>query len=216
MISILRRWCYLLSFQKVCFNIHKMCPGDYILVRAEDIHKMYLITQGAVKFSKIFTDTSTLTLAILRENDLITIIKTQNYYYYSAEALSFTLILSYNYDKILQKSNQFSTLHSELVLAYHRYIQKVYKIIQVLSHRDKINRLINLLLILCQQFGIVTRFGIVINLVMTHNTLAIIIGSSRITITKILNSFQKTQVISVYHNKLLIHDPISLSLFKYL
>lgn len=216
MTSILQKWCYLLSMKKIYFNIHRMLLGDCLLINFQHKNHIYLIVQGSVKVNQVFTNTNKLTIGILMEDDLINIIslpRTKKSYYYSAEALSSALIISYNHKMVLQRPHEYISLYHELLSAQERLIIRSNDIIQVLSHRDKKCRLINLLLILCKQFGIITRFGIMINLIITHNTLGGIIGSSRTTITKILNSLQGYRLLSVYHNKLLIHDPISLCLY---
>ena len=193
-----------------------MSKGDNILIDFKQKNTVYIIAQGFVKLSKVFTNNNILVLGILTENDLINMTHAKSnskYYYYLAEALSSTLIISYNCRRILQRPHCYSLIYNELLFAHQRHINRNNDIIQILSHRDKKSRLANLLLILCQQVGIITQFGIIINLIITHNTLAMIVGSSRTTITNTLNSLQRHQLISIYKNKLLIHDPISLSLY---
>nr|YP_009297647.1 global nitrogen transcriptional regulator [Hildenbrandia rivularis]AOM67191.1 global nitrogen transcriptional regulator [Hildenbrandia rivularis] len=213
--STLKKWGHILSIQKISFEVHEVNQGDCILINFRQRSQTHIITYGSIKLSKIFYNNETLTVAILTQNDFINIPNSENTianYYYVAEALSFTSIISYNYTKILQKSNYCFLIYYELLSAHSRYVAKSSDMIQILSHRDKKRRLTNLLLILSREFGTITAFGIIINLRITHASLAEIIGSHRITVTKILNTLQGFRLISIYYNRILIHDPLSLSL----
>lgn len=209
---MLKPWNYLLSIQKNYFTIHKIRLGDCILLNFKHPSKIYLISRGCVKVSKIFRNNYILVFAILAQSDVIC---TQNIfpnYFCIVEALSSTSLVSCDYNDILYHFKYLTIISCEIISAYHRYIYKTNQIIQLLSHRDKRNRLINLLLILCKNKGVITKFGIIINLSITNYKLANIIGSSRITVNNIFNKLKKDKLISIWNNRVIIHDPISLSL----
>ena len=214
MLYIFQKWVRLLSYHKVPFNYHQLLRGDSILIDFQRKKQIYIIIQGSLKLSKIFTNQEILTLGIFTENDIINelehIVHNKNYYYI-AETLTTTSIISCNYEKIAYWIYQDANICYEIILAYQKYTQKIILMMQVLAHRDKKSRLIHLLLLLCQQFGCKTKLGIVIPIIITQNTLATIIGSNRITITRIIQSLQKSQLISIYHHKMVIHNLISLS-----
>lgn len=214
MVLIPKKWRYLLSIKK--FDIYEIQQGDCILIDFRKNEYIYFIAQGFVKLNQVFTNTNKLTLGIFTANDVINMTNTKTNtinYYYSVEGISSALIISYDYKKILLQLGQHLLICHELLLAQQKYIHQRSNMIQILSHRDKKSRLVNLLLILCKLSGMTTRFGIIINLSITHNTLGTIIGSSRTIVTKTLISLQQCQLLSIYNNKLLIHDPISLSLY---
>nr|YP_010330184.1 global nitrogen transcriptional regulator [Porphyridium aerugineum]UNJ17900.1 global nitrogen transcriptional regulator [Porphyridium aerugineum] len=82
--------------------------------------------------------------------------------------------------------------------------------IDILYYKDAQKRLIALLLILCKLFGIYTSFGILLNLEISHKELSRIIGSTRVTVTRILNDLKKEKIISINYKFLVIHDPLLL------
>lgn len=59
-------------------------------------------------------------------------------------------------------------------------------------------RLVAFLLVLCRDFGVETDAGIKINLKLSHQTLADLIHSNRVSITRILGQLQKQQMISYF------------------
>ena len=63
--------------------------------------------------------------------------------------------------------------------------------IEILVHKNIKNRLVHLLLVLSETFGITNSKQIYINLTLSYYTIAIIIGSNRNTIGQIINNLQK-------------------------
>ena len=209
---MLRPWHYLLSIQENYFTVHHIQSGDCVLINFKNQSQIYLIIKGYIKVSKIFRNNYVLVFALLTNNDLICTQNVSTTCLCVAEALCSTSLISCYYDDILYHFKHLTVISYEIISAYHRYIQKSNQITQLLSHRDKKNRLINLLLVLCKEKGIITKFGIIINLFITNYKLANLIGSSRITVNKVFNKLKGNQLISTWNNKLIIHDPISLSL----
>lgn len=74
------------------------------------------------------------------------------------------------------------------------------------------NRLIKLLLILSREFGSYIEEGILINITLSHNDIANIIGTTRVTITRLLKDLIKSKLISIHshQNKIVINNPQSL------
>ena len=211
---IFQKWVHLLSYHKVPLNYHQLLKGDRILINFKRKKQIYIIIQGSLKLSKIFTNQEILTLGIFTKNDIIYVFEpithNQNYYYI-AETLTVTSIISCNCEKITYWMYQDTVIYYAILFAYQKYTQKIIFMMQVLSHRDKKSRLIHLLLLLCQQFGNKTKLGIIIQIIITQSTLATIIGSNRITVTRIIQSLQKSQLISIYHHKMVIHNLLKLS-----
>jgi CRP-like cAMP-binding protein len=57
---------------------------------------------------------------------------------------------------------------------------------------------------LANRFGYVVKKGKLIDLRLTHQELADTIGTTRITVTKLLNSFEREDLISRHRNKSII------------
>ncbi|MEO0853650.1 MAG: global nitrogen regulator NtcA, partial [Cyanobacteria bacterium J06648_11] len=83
--------------------------------------------------------------------------------------------------------------------------------IETLAHRDMGSRLVSFLLILCRDFGIPSSTGVTIDLRLSHQEIAEAIGSTRVTITRLLGDLRKHEFISIHKKKITVHDPVQLS-----
>ena len=83
--------------------------------------------------------------------------------------------------------------------------------IETLAHRDMGSRLVSFLLILCRDFGIPSSEGITIDLKLSHQAIAEAIGSTRVTVTRLLGDLREKRMISIHKKKITVHNPVALS-----
>lgn len=83
-------------------------------------------------------------------------------------------------------------------------------LIDSFAYKESYKRFKTLLLFLVKNIGIYTKFGMVIVYPLSHQDIAEIIGSNRITITRIINKLNQQKIISIYKRKFILHDPILL------
>ena len=83
--------------------------------------------------------------------------------------------------------------------------------IETLAHRDMGSRLVSFLLILCRDFGVPTKDGITIDLKLSHQAIAEAIGSTRVTVTRLLGDLRQDEMISIHKKKITVHNPVALS-----
>ena len=105
--------------------------------------------------------------------------------------------------------------HPELALVMLRglssRILQTEMMIETLAHRDMGSRLVSFLLILCRDFGIPSGDGVTIDLKLSHQAIAEAIGSTRVTVTRLLGDLRQEQMISIYKKKITVHNPMRLS-----
>jgi global nitrogen regulator NtcA len=82
--------------------------------------------------------------------------------------------------------------------------------IETLAHRDMGSRLVSFLLILCRDFGVPSSDGITIDLKLSHQAIAEAIGSTRVTVTRLLGDLRDRKAISIHKKKITVHNPVSL------
>jgi len=82
--------------------------------------------------------------------------------------------------------------------------------IETLAHRDMGSRLVSFLLILCRDFGIPGTEGVTIDLKLSHQAIAEAIGSTRVTVTRLLGDLRQEKMISIYKKKITVHHPVDL------
>jgi global nitrogen regulator NtcA len=83
--------------------------------------------------------------------------------------------------------------------------------IETLAHRDMGSRLVSFLLILCRDFGVPGTDGITIDLKLSHQAIAEAIGSTRVTVTRLLGDLRQETMISIHKKKITVHNPVALS-----
>ncbi len=80
------------------------------------------------------------------------------------------------------------------------------EIISILSHRNTKKRIIQLLMILMKQFGQIKNNQIIIPFHLSHQTIAIIAGSQRITVNRIMNKLKQSGIVSYNKKSLIIYS----------
>ena len=83
--------------------------------------------------------------------------------------------------------------------------------IESLTHKDIYSKLVNFLSILCEDFGVIGGNGITIDLHLSHQDIADAIGSTRVTITRIIGELKKLGLLTIDQKKIVIFDPALLS-----
>ena len=67
-------------------------------------------------------------------------------------------------------------------------------------------RLASLLMRFIEDFGVEVKSGYLIDIVLTHQEIANLMGSSRVTVTKLLNQFIDEGIIKIYKRKIVVMD----------
>ena len=83
--------------------------------------------------------------------------------------------------------------------------------IETLTHRDMSSRLASFLLVLCRDFGVPGEKGVTIDLRLSHQSIAEAIGSTRVTITRLLGELKSSSLLAIDRKKITIFDPIALA-----
>jgi CRP/FNR family transcriptional regulator len=65
--------------------------------------------------------------------------------------------------------------------------------------------------VLCRDFGVPSQDGITIDLRLSHQAIAEAIGSTRVTITRLLGDLRNEGLVQIDRKKITVFDPIALS-----
>jgi CRP/FNR family transcriptional regulator, global nitrogen regulator len=185
-------------------------PGD-------PAERVYFLIKGAVKLSRVYEVGEEITVALLRENSvfgvlsLITGNKSDRFYH----AVAFTTVelLSMSIEQFDQALKENPELFSIVLRGLASRILQTEMMIETLAHRDMGSRLASFLLILCRDFGIPTSNGITIDLKLSHQAIAEAIGSTRVTVTRLLGDLRDAEnpTISIQKKRITVHNPLALS-----
>ncbi|MGI0479931.1 global nitrogen regulator NtcA [Geminocystis sp. CENA526] len=189
--------------------------GKTIFFPGDPAERVYFLMKGAVKLSRVYEAGEEITVALLRENSvfgvlsLVTGQKSDRFYH----AVAFTPVelLSApieHFQRALRDNPELSRL---MLQGLSSRILQTELMIETLAHRDMASRLVSFLLILCRDFGIPSLNGVTIDLKLSHQAIAEAIGSTRVTVTRLLGELRQDGLISITKKKITVHNPVALS-----
>lgn len=188
--------------------------GKTIFFPGDPAERVYFLQKGAVKLSRVYESGEEITVALLRENSIfgvLSLITGQNSdRFYHSVAFTSVELLSLPIEQVQTALENNGELAMLLLKGLSSRILETEMMIETLAHRDMGSRLVSFLLILCRDFGLPSPDGVTIDLRLSHQEIAEAIGSTRVTITRLLGDLRKNEYISIHKKKITVHDPIKL------
>lgn len=195
--------------------VEKFERGKTVFFPGDPAERVYFLMKGAVKLSRVYEAGEEITVALLRENSifgvlsLITGQKSDRFYH----AVAFTPVelLSAPIEHFQRSLKDNPELSRLMLQGLSSRILQTELMIETLAHRDMASRLVSFLLILCRDFGVPSLNGITIDLKLSHQAIAEAIGSTRVTVTRLLGELRQDEMISITKKKITVHNPVALS-----
>ena len=183
-------------------------PGD-------PAERVYFLSKGAVKLSRVYEAGEEITVALLRENSVFGVLSLitgdRSDRFYHAVAFTPVELMSLQADQVGAALKEHPELSAIMLRGLSSRILQTEMMIETLAHRDMGSRLVSFLLILCRDFGVPGESGITIDLKLSHQAIAEAIGSTRVTVTRLLGDLREQSMISIHKKKITVHDPVTLS-----
>ena len=183
-------------------------PGD-------PAERVYFLAKGAVKLSRVYEAGEEITVALLRENSVFGVLSLitgdRSDRFYHAVAFTPVELMSLQADQVGTALKEHPELSSIMLRGLSSRILQTEMMIETLAHRDMGSRLVSFLLILCRDFGVPGEAGITIDLKLSHQAIAEAIGSTRVTVTRLLGDLREQGMISINKKKITVHDAVTLS-----
>ena len=183
-------------------------PGD-------PAERVYFLSKGAVKLSRVYEAGEEITVALLRENSVFGVLSLitgdRSDRFYHAVAFTPVELMSLQADQVGAALKEHPELSSIMLRGLSSRILQTEMMIETLAHRDMGSRLVSFLLILCRDFGIPGETGITVDLKLSHQAIAEAIGSTRVTVTRLLGDLREQDMISIHKKKITVHDAVTLS-----
>jgi global nitrogen regulator NtcA len=168
-----------------------------------------------VKLSRVYEAGEEITVALLRENSVFGVLSlltgNKSDRFYHAVAFTPVELLSAPIEQVEQAFKENPELSMLMLRGLSSRILQTEMMIETLAHRDMGSRLVSFLLILCRDFGVPCPDGITIDLKLSHQAIAEAIGSTRVTVTRLLGDLREKKMISIHKKKITVHKPVSLS-----
>ncbi len=183
-------------------------PGD-------PAERVYLIRRGAVRLSRVYETGEEITVALLRENSLFGVLSLLTGHrsdrFYHSVAFTRVELVSAPATSVRNAIEQDTSVGLLLLQGLSSRILQTETMIETLTHRDMSSRLASFLLVLCRDFGVPCEKGVTIDLKLSHQSIAEAIGSTRVTITRLLGDLKNSSLLEIERKKITIFDPIALA-----
>ena len=189
--------------------------GKTIFFPGDPAERVYFLLKGAVKLSRVYEAGEEITVALLRENSVFGVLSLitgqQSDRFYHAVAFTPVELLSAPIGQVERALAENPELSMLMLRGLSSRILQTEMMIETLAHRDMGSRLVSFLLILCRDFGVPTSEGIRIDLKLSHQAIAEAIGSTRVTVTRLLGELRQENMISIHKKKITVYNPVALS-----
>lgn len=200
------------TFPSVVENFER---GKTIFFPGDPAERVYFLLKGAVKLSRVYEAGEEITVALLRENSVFGVLSLitghRSDRFYHAVAFTPVELLSVPIEQVEKAMKDDAELPMVLLRGLSSRILQTEMMIETLAHRDMGSRLVSFLLILCRDFGVPNNSGITVDLKLSHQAIAEAIGSTRVTVTRLLGELRDQNMISIHKKKITVHDPMMLS-----
>lgn len=188
--------------------------GKTIFFPGDPAERVYFLSKGAVKLSRVYEAGEEITVALLKENSVFGVLSLitgqRSDRFYHAVAFTPVELLSIPIEQMEKALKENSELGLLMLQGLSSRILQTEMMIETLAHRDMGSRLVSFLLILCRDFGVPSADGITIDLKLSHQAIAEAIGSTRVTITRLLGDLREDKMISIHKKKITVHNPVVL------
>ncbi|EAQ68666.1 ntcA [Synechococcus sp. WH 8101] len=189
--------------------------GKTIFFPGDPAERVYLIRRGAVRLSRVYESGEEITVALLRENSLFGVLSLLTGHrsdrFYHAVAFTRVEMVTAPAASVRQAIEADTGVGLLLLQGLSSRILQTETMIETLTHRDMSSRLVSFLLVLCRDFGIPGTQGITIDLRLSHQSIAEAIGSTRVTITRLLGDLRNAGLVEIDRKKITVLDPIALA-----
>ena len=183
-------------------------PGD-------PAERVYLTRRGAVRLSRVYESGEEITVALLRENSLFGVLSLLTGHrsdrFYHAVAFTRVEMVTAPAASVRAAIEADTGVGLRLLQGLSSRILQTETMIETLTHRDMSSRLVSFLLVLCRDFGVPDELGITIDLRLSHQAIAEAIGSTRVTITRLLGDLRQSGLVQIDRKKITVLDPIALA-----
>lgn len=188
--------------------------GKTIFFPGDPAERVYFLLKGAVKLSRVYEAGEEITVALLRENSVFGVLSlitgNRSDRFYHAVAFTPVELLSVPIEQMEKAMKEDPELPMIMLKGLASRILQTEMMIETLAHRDMGSRLVSFLLILCRDFGVPSAQGITVDLKLSHQAIAEAIGSTRVTVTRLLGELRDQNMISIHKKKITVHNPVAL------
>ncbi len=182
--------------------------GELIFLENDNVQKLYMLVEGRVKLSMLSPEGKEKVITILQEGDLMGEISLfdQDTHPLTAEVIENSRILMVTRPALESVILEQPAMAIKIIEALAKKTRLLTSQVRELVFKNAAGRLAGLLKRIAFDFGVEKDEGILIELILTHNEIANLIGASRVTVTKTINEFIDRGIIDIRNRKIFIKN----------
>ncbi|UZW13911.1 Crp/Fnr family transcriptional regulator [Clostridium pasteurianum] len=189
-------------------NIKKYKKGEIIFYEGDKGEAFFFVKSGKVKIYKTSFDGRDITLNILGEGSIFAEVTLFNDINYPAtvevlENSEIGMILNKDIEKMILNN---TILALQIIKVLTKRLYRSQKTLKEMAFSDTYNRISRTLLDLCERHGKETELGIEIDINITRQDIANMVGTSRETVSRIISELKKENILDTYSKKIIIID----------
>ncbi|WP_018248574.1 Crp/Fnr family transcriptional regulator [Orenia marismortui] len=182
--------------------------GEIIFFEGEVGEALFLVKSGKVKLLKMVESGEEQIINIVKRGDIFAEVVLFDNGDYPATAIAMEdteigMIKGKDIEKLMY---QIPEIALKILKVMSKRLRRAQQRIRNLGLKDTTSRTASALVYLAQEHGIGDELQVEINLSLTQQELANIIGTSRETVSRVLNKFKDDNLISVSRQKIVIKD----------
>ncbi len=190
------------SFKEIKFR-----KNSFIFHENEPSNQIFIIEDGFVKIVSYTNKGKEPTILLLKEGDVLGIlIIAEKVRPFSAVSVSDTVLLSIEKDSFLKLLTEYPQMNYNFIKLLSKRIIYLEKKLVSITHHWSYQRICSTLLLLSEKFGTRENDRTILNISLTHQELANIVGTSRETVTKQLQRLEELGVVRTGRHIVIFHD----------
>ncbi|MGM0413902.1 MAG: Crp/Fnr family transcriptional regulator [Bacillota bacterium] len=198
------------EIQSICQNgyLKEYRRGEIIFFENDSEKKLYLLVDGQVKLSMLSSEGREKVMTILQAGDIFGEISLFDHdpHPLTAEVLEKARLMVLDWNDLEEIIMEQPRLALKIIEALSKKTRLLASQVRDLVFHDAKGRLANLLIRFSEDFGQKVDEGIMIEIILTHQEIANLLGVSRVTVTKTLNKLIDEKVIKIKERKIHIID----------
>nr|QCI05110.1 global nitrogen transcriptional regulator [Centroceras clavulatum] len=197
---------YFFTFN-IPFYIYKLKSGDSIIHKSQySKSHTIIILHGIVYLVQVFSNNETIPISIMSKNNILDInnYKISSKSYYKVTALKDTYLLNFCSKKVKESNHKYYIL-KYLLKSYQLTLYNQENIRYILCHKTTKYRIIQLIIILSLQFGIIEKNLIKIPFKVKKTDISLITGSNISNVNKIVKILEINNIIKYSNSKLYLN-----------
>jgi CRP/FNR family cyclic AMP-dependent transcriptional regulator len=188
------------------FHEKKFKKGSILFLEGDPGEEFYLIKEGVIKIYRI-DDAKEIILSLFQEGDFfgeMSMLQEGLTRSATAETLEASTLYTMKRSAFVQFMEKSPKLCLKLLEATMSRLRKANEQIYDLTFLGVRSRILKSIVRLSEEYGIKTNDGILIDVKLTHQQLANMVGTVRESVTKVLQDLQEEKYISIHKKKIIL------------